>query len=52
MQIEVNGKTVETDEQGYLVNLDDWSEDLAVRLAEKDSLALEQSHWPIFNTSF
>ena len=27
--IEVNGKTYETDEEGYLVNLADWNEDVA-----------------------
>ena len=26
--IEVNGKTYETDEEGYLVNLADWNEDV------------------------
>ena len=27
--IEVNGKPYETDEEGYLVNLADWTEDVA-----------------------
>ena len=31
--IEVNGKSYETDEEGYLVNLSDWSEDVANHIA-------------------
>ncbi|RXK80236.1 sulfurtransferase TusE, partial [Chlorobaculum sp. 24CR] len=30
MAIDINGMSVETDENGYLVNLDDWTEDVAV----------------------
>lgn len=47
MQIEINGKTIETDPQGYLVNLDDWSEELANSLAEKDELELTDAHWEV-----
>ena len=32
--IEVNGKTFETDEEGYLVNLADWNEDIAKHIAQ------------------
>jgi TusE/DsrC/DsvC family sulfur relay protein len=47
MQIEINGKSVETDEQGYLVNLNDWNEDLANALAERDDLKLGDAHWEV-----
>ena len=33
MEREINGKIVETDPEGYLVNLEDWSEELAIELA-------------------
>lgn len=49
MQLEINGSSIETDEQGYLVNLDDWSEELAAALAEKDDLKLNDSHWEVIN---
>jgi len=49
MQIEINGKSIETDSQGYLVNLSDWSEELANALAEKDELPLTEAHWEIIN---
>jgi len=49
MQLEINGKSIETDPQGYLVNLSDWSEDLANVLAEQDDLKLTEAHWEIIN---
>jgi tRNA 2-thiouridine synthesizing protein E len=49
MQIELNGKTIETDAQGYLANLDDWSEDLATYLAQRDELELTDAHWEVIN---
>jgi len=49
MQLTVNGKTIDTDEQGYLVNLEDWSEALAQALADKDSLELTPAHWEVIH---
>lgn len=45
--IELNGKQYETDQDGYLKNLDDWSEELAVAIAEKDGIELSDAHWEI-----
>ncbi len=47
MAIEVNGKTVELDEEGYLVNLSDWSKEAAQMLADQDNLKLTDSHWEV-----
>lgn len=47
--ITINGKEIGTDPEGYLVNLDDWSEDLASYLSTQDSLQLTDSHWEIIN---
>jgi tRNA 2-thiouridine synthesizing protein E len=47
--IEVNGKTIETDEEGYLVNLNEWNEDAAKILAAQDDLVLTESHWEVIN---
>ena len=44
MSIEVNGKTIETDDNGNLVNHMDWSEDVARALAASDGLELTQQH--------
>ena len=49
MKLEINGKTVETDAEGYLVKLDEWSEELASTLAKTDDLELQEDHWNIIN---
>lgn len=45
----INGKEIQTDAEGYLASLDDWSEDVARYLADKDNLALTEAHWKILN---
>ena len=49
MPIEVNGTTYETDEEGYLANLDDWSSDLANAMAKMDDCELTSNHWEVIN---
>ena len=49
MPIEVDGKTIETDEEGYLVNLSDWTENVAKVLAESENLEMGDDHWEIIN---
>lgn len=43
----VNGKEIETDSEGYIRNLDDWSEDYAVALAKQEGLELTSEHWDV-----
>jgi TusE/DsrC/DsvC family sulfur relay protein len=45
--INVNGREIETDAEGYLASLDDWSEDVAKCLAERDQLDLGDEHWMV-----
>ena len=45
--INVNGREIETDAEGYLATLDDWSEEVAQFLAERDQLALAEEHWQV-----
>jgi tRNA 2-thiouridine synthesizing protein E len=47
--IEVNGKSYEVDEEGYLVNLNDWNEDVAVYLAQTENVTLTDQHWEVLN---
>ena len=47
MIIEINGKTIETNEQGYLLDVDDWSEELATELARRDGMELFVDHWEL-----
>ncbi len=47
--IEVSGKSIETDEEGYLVNLSDWSEEVAAEIAKAESIDLDESRWEVVN---
>jgi TusE/DsrC/DsvC family sulfur relay protein len=49
MAIEVNGKTYETDEEGYLVDLNEWNEDVAKILAEQENVNMTDQHWEVIN---
>lgn len=43
----VAGRVLETTGQGFLVNLQDWDEEVACRLAELENLPLTEPHWEI-----
>jgi dissimilatory sulfite reductase related protein len=47
--IEANGKTYETDEEGYLADLNTWDKDVAVVMAKLDDCDLTESHWEVIN---
>ena len=47
MPIEVSGKTIETDEEGYLMSRSDWTEELAKEMARLDSCELSENHWEV-----
>jgi len=43
----VNGRPVETDSEGYLRDLGDWSEDFVRALAAQEELTLTEEHWEL-----
>lgn len=48
MQAEVNGQTIELSEAGWLLNLEEWSEELAVQIAKTEQIPeLTEEHWDI-----
>jgi len=53
MTIEVNGKTIETDEEGYLINPDDWDENIAEALIKQHEAAghkqVTETDWRLIN---
>lgn len=49
MSIEVNGKTIETTANGYLVDANDWNDDVATALAAIDDVELTEKHRDIIN---
>ncbi len=46
-QLEFNGQLIDTDAKGYLLNSNDWSEALALVLAEQEGIVLEEPHWEV-----
>jgi len=49
MSIEVAGKAIETDEEGYLVNLSDWTDEVANEIAKTENIEMSESHWEVVN---
>ncbi|MES9855223.1 MAG: TusE/DsrC/DsvC family sulfur relay protein [Sedimenticola sp.] len=49
MAIEADGKSFETDEEGYLVNLGEWIPAIATEMAKEDELELTSEHWDIIS---
>ena len=52
MEAVVNGQTIKLSEAGWLENLEEWSEELAVEIAKNEKIAeLTDEHWDIINTA-
>ncbi len=49
MSIEINGKTLETDEEGYLNDIREWTKDAAETMARNDDVELTDDHWMVIN---
>jgi TusE/DsrC/DsvC family sulfur relay protein len=47
MQLQIGDRTIDTDEEGYLVDPAGWSEAVAEELARRENLRLEPLHWRV-----
>ncbi len=47
--ITIGDKSFETDEEGYLVNLADWNEDVAKHISQAEGIDLSDNHWEVIN---
>lgn len=47
MQVEVNGHTIELSEAGWLEDLSEWSEEVAVAIAHNEKVEMTPEHWDI-----
>lgn len=45
----VAGKEIARDANGYLKNVDDWSQPLAEMLAAEEAIVLSEAHWEVVN---
>ncbi|MEK6194167.1 MAG: TusE/DsrC/DsvC family sulfur relay protein [Deltaproteobacteria bacterium] len=49
MAYELNGAQIEHDEEGYLTDLSQWNEELAVILAKDENIEMNDEHWEVVN---
>ena len=49
MSYEYNGHTIEHDEEGYIVNLDDWNRELAEIIAQTENIEMDEERWEVVN---
>ena len=47
--VDIAGKDYEVDEEGYLVDLSQWNEDVAKYMAVEEKVDLTESHWEVVN---
>lgn len=50
MAYELNGRLIKTDDEGYLLDKDEWSEDLMQLIAGHEDLQLTTDHLLVINT--
>jgi len=43
------GKTVEVTDEGYLVNRDDWTKEMAVEIAKEQGIELTDKHYEVLD---
>ena len=49
MAYECEGKTIEHDEEGYIVDIGNWSEPLADIIAKDENVDMGDEHWEVIN---
>jgi TusE/DsrC/DsvC family sulfur relay protein len=49
MAYTVNGSTIEHDEEGYLTDINEWNEDIAVEIAKAQNLEMNEERWEVVN---
>jgi len=47
MELELNGESIATTDQGFLLDMNLWSESLAEHLAQIEGINLTEAHWEI-----
>ena len=47
--LDVDGRAIAVDPEGYLIDLDDWSEAFTRTLANAEGLVLSEEHWEVIH---
>jgi len=45
--VEVDGKLIATDQEGYIQDMNQWSEGFAEAIAKKEGITLTDEHWEV-----
>ena len=49
MDYQSEGATIETDEEGYILDISLWNRDLADMIAKDENIAMSEDHWEVIN---
>jgi TusE/DsrC/DsvC family sulfur relay protein len=49
MAYEANGKCFESDEEGYLIDVEAWNENVAGLIAKEEEIEMTDEHWKVVN---
>lgn len=49
MYLCVNGHDIALDKDGYLVNLNEWTPEVAAELAQQENITLTSQHWEVIH---
>ena len=49
MDYNVNGQTIEGDEEGYLKDLNQWTKDIAAAIAQAEQVNMTEEHWQVID---
>lgn len=49
MAYELNGKSIDHDEEGYITDVGAWSEDIAKMIAQAEGINMTEEHWEVIN---
>ena len=49
MSFDLNGNHYETDEDGYLIDLGEWSTEVAEYIANNEDVPMSEKHWDVVN---
>jgi len=47
--MDFQGKQIEIDKDGYVVNVDDWTRELADHIAKIEGIHMTRAHWDVIN---
>jgi tRNA 2-thiouridine synthesizing protein E len=49
MAYELDGATIDADEEGYIIDISVWSPELAALIAEEENIDMDDDHWEVVN---